>query len=197
MMLPYNVDEKKLLLPEYGRNIQRMLDHCLTIEDRNERTRCAMAISEIMATLFPAVLGENGDRRKIWDHINIMTGFNLDIDYPCDVLTLEEIKPEPEKIPYDKPLVKFRHYGRNIQDMIEVVAAMDNCVEKDQMIFLLANQMKKLLLINNPENSSDARVFEDIAIMTDGRIVIDPSNYRLNEYVDATPAASKVKKKKK
>jgi hypothetical protein len=195
-LIPYNVSEPQLLQPEYGRNIQRMIDHCVMIEDREERTRCAYSIADIMATLFPEVLGDGGNRQKIWDHINIMSRFELDIDFPCDVIKEEELKPEHKQIPYNGQIKRFRHYGKNIQSMIKKVGEMENCIEKDQLIFLIANQMKKLLLLNNPESATDAKVFADMAMLSDGGIQIDAANYRLNEYVENNPAA-KTKKKKK
>lgn len=194
-MIPYNVSQPQLTLPEYGRNIQKMIDHCLTIEDREKRTECAFAIADTMAKLFPSILGEGGNRQKIWDHINIMSKFKLDIDFPCEVVTPEELQPSREKIPYSTTLVRYRNYGKNLQEMVKIVADMENCVEKDQLIFLIANQMKKILLIQNPENATDSKVFEDIAILSEGRIQIDPSGYRLNEYLESTPAKEKKKKK--
>lgn len=198
MEITYNTSEPQLLLPEYGRNIQRMIDHCVMIEDKEERTRCAFAIADVMATLFPSIVGEKGDRQKIWDHINIMSRFELDIDFPCEVITKEELSPNPEKIPYNNTLTRYRHYGKNIQQMVREVAAMENCVEKDQIIFLIANQMKKLLISQNPEAVSDEKVFNDIAEISEGKIIINPENYRLNEYIDvAQTSSSKSKKKKK
>lgn len=194
--IPYNTSEKKLILPEYGRNIQRLIDHCVAIEDREERTRCAYAIADSMATLFPSALGENNDRRKIWDHINIMSGFNLDIDFPCEVLTKEQLDPEIANIPYNKNISRYRHYGKNIQQMIQNVAGMENCVEKDQLIFLIANQMKKLLITQNPEGVSDAKVFNDIYEISKGKIAIDGDNYRLNEYIGVATSPKSKKKKK-
>lgn len=195
-MIPYNVSEPKLALPEYGRNIQRMVDHCLTIEDREERTRCAHSIADVMATLFPTVVGEGGDRRKIWDHINIMSGFKLDIDFPCEVITPDKLNVTREKVPYSKGFFRYRNYGKSIQQMIKIVADMENSVEKDNMIFLLANQMKKVLLAVNPENSSDEKVFADIADISNGKIQIDPANYKLNSYVETETQSGKGKKKK-
>ncbi len=193
--IPYNVSQPQLKLPEYGRNIQRMIDHCVEIEDRDERTQCAYSIADVMATLFPSVVGEGGNRQKIWDHINIMSGFKLDIDFPCEVVTEEELKPTHAKLPYNSAFMRHRIYGKNIQDMILKVAGMENCVEKDQLIFLIANQMKKLLLFHNPENATDSKVFEDIANISEGKILIDASSYRLNEYVDNSNAKTKKKKK--
>ncbi len=196
MNIPYNVSEPQLILPEYGRNIQKLIDHCVMIEDREERTKCAYAIADVMAQLFPSVVGEGGNRQKIWDHINIMSRFELDIDFPYDVVTADQLKPSHAKIPYNNTLTRYRFYGNNLQSMIRSVADMENCVEKDQLIFLLANQMKKLLLINNPENATDQRVFEDIANISEGKILIDASNYRLNEYVDNSTVKGKKKKNK-
>lgn len=194
-MIPYNVSQPQLALPEYGRNIQKMIDHCMTIEDRKERTECAYSIAETMARLFPSILGEGGNRQKIWDHINIMSNFKLDIDFPCEVVTAEELQPSRVKIPYSTSLVRFRSYGKKLQEMIRIVAEMENCVEKDQLIFLIANQMKKILLTQNPENATDSKVFEDIATISEGRIMIDPAGYRLNEYLETAPAKEKKKKK--
>lgn len=193
--IPYNVSEPQLILPEYGRNIQKMIDHCVKIADRDERTRCAYSIADVMATLFPSVIGEGGNRQKIWDHINIMSGFKLDIDFPCDVVTEDQLQPSHSSLPYSNALTRYRNYGKNIQDMIKKVAVMENCVEKDQLIFLLANQMKKLLLFHNPENATDSKVFEDIANISEGKILIDASTYRLNEYVDNSTVKTKKKKK--
>lgn len=194
--LPYNTSEKKLILPEYGRNIQRLIDHCVAIEDRGERTRCAYAIADCMAVLFPSALGENNDHKKIWDHINIMSGFKLDIDFPCEVLTKEQLSPKIANIPYNSNISRYRHYGKNIQHMIQNVANMENCVEKDQLIFLIANQMKKLLITQNPEGVSDAKVYNDILEISKGLIAIDGENYHLNEYIGVA-APQKNKKKKK
>lgn len=195
-MIPYNVSETQLILPEYGRNIQKMIDHCVSIEDREQRTKCAHSIAETMATLFPSIVGEGGNRQKIWDHINIMSRFALDIDFPYDVITSEELKPDHTKIPYNSNLSRYRNYGKNLQEMIRKVAEMDNCIEKDHLIFLIANQMKKLLLLQNPENATDSKVFDDIAKISEGRIVIDPLTYRLNEYVETAVTKNKNKKKK-
>lgn len=194
--IPYNTSEKKLILPEYGRNIQRLIDHCVAIEDREERTRCAYAIAESMSALFPSALGDNDDMKKIWDHINIMSDFKLDIDFPCEVLTKEQLEPERSNVPYNSNISRFRVYGKNIQQMIRNVADMENCVEKDQLIFLIANQMKKLLITQNPEGVSDSKVFNDIYEISNGRIAINNENYRLNVYIGvATPQKNKKKKK--
>ena len=113
-MLTYNSLLKKLVLPEYGRNIQQMVDHCLTIEDRNERTRCAFTIVQNMANMFPQLRTEADYQHKLWDHLMIMSGFQLDVDFPFDDIIREEnLDTKPEPIPYELEPIKFRHYGKN------------------------------------------------------------------------------------
>lgn len=197
-MIEYNTSKPQLVMREYGRNIQQMIDYCLTIDDREERTDCAYAIADIMARLFNSNSANSSDvRQKVWDHINIMSGFALDIDFPCNVTDQETFHPRPERIPYRKGLNRFRHYGRNLQEMIISVAEMDNNVEKDRLIFLLANQMKKQLVSQNPEIASDLRVFNDIKDISGGRISINPENYRLNDYIGVVNPEQAKKKKKK
>lgn len=125
-----------------------------------------------------------------------MSDFKLDIDFPCEVVTPEKLVKKTEKIPYNSQIYRYRQYGKNIQSMIKTVADMENVVEKDQLIFLLANQMKKLLVFNNPESANDTRVFADIAEISEGKIRIDPKSYRLNDYIDNSPTNAKNKKKK-
>ncbi len=195
-MIPYNTGMEKLRIPEYGRNIQMMVDHCLTIEDREERTRCAHRIVETMAVLFPTMVGEGGDTHKFWDHLNIMSGFRLDIDFPYDVVKEEDVHPMPGTIPYGHQIRVRRHYGNNIQQMIDIVADMEEGDEKEDLIYLLATQMKKLLMIHIREGVTTRRVIEDLAVMSGGRIILDPS-YVLPEFAEVQqPALSKKKKKK-
>ena len=195
-MIEYNTALPKLEMREYGRHIQKLIDHCLTIEDREERTRCAYAIADVMMQLFPELKREE-DNRKVWDHINMISNFKLDIDFPCEVLKENELRPTPEKIPYSKKSDRFRVYGSNLVKMVKEIADMEGGVDKDRLIFLMANQMKKLLVNVNADSATDRRVFNDIKDISDGRIDINPESYRLNEYIGvASPQEGKKKKKK-
>lgn len=196
-MIKYNTQEKNLKLPEYGRHIQKMIDFCKGIEGREERNLCARKIASLIAVLFASDTPEKERMEKIWDHINLMAEFDLDIDFPVEVKTAEEMHPKPEKIPYQNAFNSFRHYGRNIQKMVHLVADMENGIEKDRMIFLVANQMKKLLVSQNPEIATDLRVFNDIKEISRGKIAINPENYRLNDYIGVASASEAGKKKKK
>lgn len=196
-MVEYNTALPQLHMREYGRHIQKLVDHCISVADREERTKCAYAVAEIMIQLFPELGAEGVNGRKVWDHINMMADFKLDIDFPCEVLKESEIKPAPGKIPYSKKHDRFRVYGSNLVRMIKEISAMPGGVDKDQLIFLVANQMKKLLVTVNADSATDRRVFNDIRDITGGAIDIDAETYRLNEYIGVENPQNGKKKKKK
>ncbi len=195
-MLTYNTQLKRLILPEYGRNIQQMVDHCLTIEDRGERTECAHAVVKAMGILFPA-LKDGDNNKKLWDHLVIMSNFELDVDFPCEVATAESFTSEPDAVPYPSTFIHFRHYGGIIERMIAKAAAMDEGEERDALIFYIANQMKKLMLQVNKDGVDDARIFRDLADYSRGKILLDPETVKLHKFkVMPAPANGKKKKKK-
>ena len=148
-MLPYNTDNAPIILPEFGRNVEGLVKHCCSIEDREERTRCAYALVDVMANLFPELVGEKGDKTQIWNQLNIMSQFSLDIDFPCEVITAELLHPLPDRIPYTASSMRYRHYGKNIEKMIGIVSEMEDGEEKDILISMIAHHMKKLMLTHN------------------------------------------------
>ena len=194
-MLTYNTQLKRLVLPEYGRNIQSMVDHCLTIEDRGERTACAFSIVKAMSILFPTLRGNDGDK-KFWDHIVLMSNFQLDVDFPCEVLTEEELASMPDKVPYPSNFIRYRHYGNIIERMIAKATAMPEGDERNALVMYIANQMKKLMLAVNKDGVDDARVFRDLAEYSHGAIRLDPNIVHLHEF-KAVPAPATGKKKRK
>lgn len=195
-MLTYNTQLKKLILPEYGRNIQQMVDHCLTIEDREERTACAYSIINSMGNLFPQLRDVDDFKHKLWDHLAIMSDFKLDIDYPCDIIRPENLETRPDRIDYQLSPIKMRHYGKSIELMIAKAATMEDNEERDALIRLIANHMKKLMLAVNPDGVDDAKIFKDLAMYSHGAIRLDPATYHLHEF-KAAPAPTTSKKKKK
>lgn len=197
-MIPYNTEMKRLVLPEFGRNVQGMVDYCMSLETKDERTECAHSVVKIMSSMFPELVGPDKDYTKIWDIINIISGFKLDIDFPCEVITEEKLNPKPEKIPYTSSSMRYRHYGKNIEKMIETVAEMEESEEKDHIISMIANHMKKLQLIHNKEGVDDAKILKDLREYSRGKIDLDPQTYLLHEFKDASqPVTQKNRKKKK
>ena len=195
-MLTYNTQLKKLILPEYGRNIQRMIDHCITIEDRDERSHCARSIIQAMGNLFPEVRDPENNNRKLWDHLVIMSDFKLDVDFPCDVIKAECLETMPDPVMRDATYIKYRHYGRMLPEMIAKAAEMEPGEEQDALVLYLANHMKKLMLAVNKDGVEDARIFRDLREMSDGRISLDPENVHLHQFMEAPSVTGKKKKKK-
>jgi hypothetical protein len=197
-MLRYNTQLKRLVLPEYGRNIQQMVNHCLTIADRAERTRCAYSIIASMSNLFPQLREENGYSHELWDHLAIMSDFKLDIDWPCEVIRPDDLVTTPAPLPHKtgKP-IRLRHYGRSIELMIAKASVMEPSPEREQLISMIANHMKKLSLAVNTDGVDDARIFKDLAEYSHGAIVLDPATYHLHQFKEAPAPTSGKKKKKK
>ncbi|MBJ2187446.1 MAG: DUF4290 domain-containing protein [Muribaculaceae bacterium] len=194
-MLTYNNHMKQLVLPEYGRNIQNMLDHCLTIEDKDERTRCARSIVDAMSILFPSQGDQKANRRKLWDHLAIMSDFKLDIDLPFELVKPEEFDKVPEPVALGSGHARRRVYGCHLELMVQEAAKMEPGEERDALVILLANHMKKLMLAVNPEGVDDEKIFSDLYEMTDGAIRLDPADVQLHEFKIA-PVPGKKKKKK-
>lgn len=197
-LIPYNTGMPKLKMAEYGRNIQNLVEFCVSIPDREERTRCAFAIADIMTTLFPSLRKDPNDRKKIWDHINIISDFKLDIDFPVPVVTQEEANPTPEPIPYSNSRdILFRYYGKHIQDMVQTVAEMEPSEEKDTLIGVIANHMKKLMLAHNKEAVSDHKVLRDLCFISNGKIDLLPGDIQLYDYQEVPIQKNQKQGKKK
>lgn len=196
-MLTYTNRLPRLILPEYGRNIQRMLDHCLTIEDREERTVCARTIVAAMDTLFPAQ-GEDHEehKRKLWDHLFIMSGFKLDVDVPFNHVQSDVFNDDPDHIEIaGTGYMPMRRYGATIARMIDVASTMEPGEARDELVYMIADHMKKIVVAFCRESVEDRRIFDDIRMLSHGAIVVDPEQIRLHEF-RALPAPSKKKKKK-
>lgn len=195
-MLTYKNQLKDLILPEYGRNIQNMVDHCLTIGDRAERTRCARSIVDAMSILFPPQGGDqNAYRRKLWDHMAIMSNFSLDVDLPFELLSSESMSGEPAPVSHGNHVIHRRHYGAVVEQAVRIAAGMPEGPERDELAFRLADHIKKLLLMVNPDGVDDIRVFSDLYDLSEGRIHLDPADVRLHDFRIIAPPTKKKRKK--
>ena len=166
-MMEYNTKQKRLPLPEYGRSVQKMVDHALTIEDRKERQQCAETIVRIMKSMFPDLPDHE---RKLWDHLAIMSDFKLDIDYPCEVIKPEEFHVAPEHLSYRNSEIRNRHYGRIVEEMIAHALTLEEGEEKSRFIELILIQMKKNYIAWNKDGVEDKRIIEDLRLYTKGAI---------------------------
>ena len=179
--MKYNTQQKRLALPEYGRNIQNMVDHCITISDREERKRCADTIINIMGNMFPHLRDVNDFKHILWDHLAIMSDFCLDIDYPYEVIKKEDLHICPQKMPYNTGRITYKHYGKHLESMIKRAMQYEDGEEKDYLISLLANHMKKSFLTWNKEVVDDRKIFKDLNDLSDGTISLSEDSHKLTE----------------
>ena len=182
--MKYNTEEQKLALPEYGRNIQNMVDYCLTIPDREERKRCATTIINIMGNMFPHLRDVHDFKHILWDHLAMMADFKLDIDYPYEIVKKENLYKRPPRLVYNRSRIRYRHYGKTLELMIRKATEFEPGAEKDQLIKLLATQMKKSFLTWNKETVDDRKIFKDLDELSAGKIVLDEEQHKLLESRD-------------
>lgn len=171
--MDYNSSRKKLVLPEYGRHIQQMVDHAVTIEDREERMRCAKTIIGIMGTMFPHLRDVLDFKHKLWDHLAIMADFKLDIDYPYEVPAPAMFQTKPAKVPYQTSKIRYMQYGRIVQELIEKAISHPDEAEKKLLIQLIAGHMKKSLMTYNKDAATDERVIDDLRHLSNGKLVLE------------------------
>lgn len=182
-----------LIMPEYGRNIQQMVDIALSIEDREERTKCAKSIIAIMGNLFPYLRDVNDFKHKLWDHLAIMSKFKLDIDCPYEMMKEDKLVTKPDTVPYHHPHIFFRHYGENIEKMIDMICKYPEGTERDKIALLIADQMKKSYTIWNKDNVEDEKIFKDLAYMSQGRIIFDAATTHLMDCHDIQQQKGNIK----
>ena len=178
--MKYNTQLTKLILPEYGRNIQNMVDYCVKLEDKEERTECAYSLIDIMGNMFPHLRNVTDFNHILWDHLAIMSDFKLDIDYPYEIIKKEDLIANPEEIEYSRPSMTYRHYGKLLERMINVAADMPEGEEKKQLVELLTSHMKQSYAQWNRE-VNDAAILEDLEELSDGKIKLNPNEYEIPE----------------
>ena len=170
--LLYNTERVKLYIPEYGRNVQKMVDYIKTIEDRQKRNEQARAVIKVMEILNPAVHLQDDYEHKLWDHLFIISGFDLDVDAPYPMPAPESMNEKPLPVEIQKKPVKATHYGRNIENMLEHIALQEDGPVKDAMIKTLATYMKQQYLIWNKDTVTDQTIFQDIERLSEGKVKV-------------------------
>ncbi|MBQ6378210.1 MAG: DUF4290 domain-containing protein [Prevotella sp.] len=193
--LDYNTQREKLVMPEYGREIQKMVDHAVSLTSKAERQKCAQAIVRMMETKVPQ-LRENADyRQTLWDHLYLMSHKELDIDWPFDVTAAENLHDKPQPIPLPKDHIRLRHYGKLIEELFEKLKTMPAGEERDMLTYYTANQMKRDLTTWGHGSMDDEKVANDLAYYTDGVIQLDLNTFKFEKFT-ATEESKKSKKKK-
>ena len=174
MEFDYNTSREKLIFPEYGRHVQQMVAHAMTIEDREERNRAARAIIAVMSTLNPQLRDVNDFKQKLWDHLAVISDFKLDVDSPFPMPEAARFQVKPDAVPYPQQQISRKHYGRIIEDLIAKVPEIENKHMREQLIVNIANQMKKSYLIWNRDSVTDEEIFQDLYELSGGQVTMDP-----------------------
>ena len=193
--LDYNTHREKLLMPEYGREIQKMVDYAVSLTDKQERQNCANEIIRMMETKVPELRSNADFEQMLWDHLFMMSHKQLDIDWPFDVSEAEKINNKPNAVPLPQESIRLRHYGKLIEELFEKLKEMPAGEERDVLVCYTANQMKRNLLTWGHGSMSDEKVADDLARYTDGVIQLDLSKVKLDKAAAAEEPKPKKKKK--
>lgn len=177
-MMEYNTQRKKLPMPEYGRGIQNMVDYALTLTDRAERQRCANTIISIMGNMFPHLRDVSDFGHKLWDHLAVMSNYQLDIDYPYEITPAEKLHARPKPMAYPMKRIRYRHYGYMLETFLHRIKDMEDGPKRDALVRLVANQMKQSLYTWNRDAMDDEKVIADLAYYTGGKVQLDLKTFR-------------------
>ena len=164
-----------------------MVDYALTIEDRRERQRCANTIIGIMGNMFPHLRDVPDFKHKLWDHLAIMSDFKLDIDYPYEIIRKDRLNTKPDSIPYPRTQIRYRHYGRTLEVLIQKACEMPEGDEKQNLVALICNHMKKDYMAWNKDTVEDQKIADDLEELSKGKLHMTPDivrlmNERINRY---------------
>ena len=189
--LEYNTEREHLIIPEYGRHMQKMINHAKTRETKEERNKLAKAIISVMGNMQPHLRDVPDFQHKLWDQLFIMANFELDVDSPFDKPTKELIEAKPEPLKYPQNFPKYRFYGNNIKTMIDVANTWDDGELKEALLYTIANHMKKCFLNWNKDTVEDAVIFSHLFELSGGNIDLR------NSKEDLTDATSLMRSKSK
>lgn len=178
--LEYNSERSTLIIPEYGRHVQKLVNHCVKLEDKEERERMANAIIDVMGNLQPHLRDVPDFKHKLWDQLFIMSKFQLEVDSPYEKLTQEETNVKPEPLSYPKSASKYKFYGNNIQTMIDVALSWEAGELREALILNIANHMKKCYLNWNKDTVDDAVIYDHLFDLSEGLIDLRNSDQELS-----------------
>jgi hypothetical protein len=168
--LEYNTERSHLIIPEYGRHFQKMVDHAVSIEDPVERNKVAQAIISVMGNLQPHLRDVPDFQHKLWDQLFIMSDFKLDVESPFPITSKEILRQRPEALEYPQNFPKYRFYGNNIKRMVDVAVEWEKGDKRSGLEYAIANHMKKCYLNWNKDVVDDSAIFKHLFELSDGRI---------------------------
>lgn len=179
--IEYNTERPKLIIPEYGRHIQKMVGQAIAIEDKEERNKVAKSIIAVMGNLNPHLRDVPDFQHMLWDQLFIISDFKLDVDSPFPIPSREELQERPEPLEYPQNHPKYRFYGNNIKRMIDVANSWEEGDKKEGLILTIANHMKKSFLNWNKDTVEDDVIFAHLYELSEGKINLKNSDEDLSD----------------
>lgn len=179
--LEYNSERNKLIIPEYGRHLQKMVEYAVSVEDDKKRNQIAKSIIAVMGNLNPHLRDVPDFQHKLWDQLFIISDFKLDVESPFPKPSKEMLEERPERMPYPQNFPKYRFYGNNIKRMIDVANSWEEGEKKEALIFTIANHMKKSYLNWNKDTVDDKAIFDHLKELSGGKIDLNKKDEDLSE----------------
>jgi hypothetical protein len=195
--MEYNSGRGPLIISEYGRNIQKMIEYTCTLKDKEERNQAAQVIVAVMGALNPHLRDITDFRHKLWDHLFIISDFKLDVDSPYPMPSAQTLKVKPKKVPYPSHKIRFKHYGRTMELMISELNKMEDGPSKKQLTLTLANFMKFEYLNWNRDTVEDHVIFEHLKELSKGEIILDENTQLQQTFEFTTKNAGLTKTQKR
>jgi hypothetical protein len=193
--LEYNAERPHLIIPEYGRHLQKLIEQAVALEDRDERNKAARYIITVMGSLNPHLRDVPDFQHKLWDQLFIMSDFKLDVDSPYPIPSKEMLAQKPERLGYPQNFPKYRFYGNNIKYMIDVANKWEDGEMKNALIMVIANHMKKSYLSWNKDTVTDEVIFEHLMELSGGTINLAKTNEELSNTTDLMRVNKKMSNK--
>jgi hypothetical protein len=178
--MEYNTTRGRLILPEYGRNVQNMIAHAMEIADRNERNRAAQAIIEVMGQLNPHLRDVDDFRHKLWTHLFVMSDFNLDVDSPYEIPKPEVLNEKPQLMDYPKSSIKYGHYGKYTQAILEESKNIEKPSDREYLKNTMANFMKKQYLSHNNDAVENNVIAQNLKELSKGELILENPDELVN-----------------
>ena len=189
--LAYNTEAPKMVIPEYGRNVQKMIDHAITLTDKEERNKCAKAIVQVMKQINQHIKDQEDVNQKLWSHLFIMSNFKLDIDFPYEKTDENKFNSKPDKVSYPKNDIKYGHYGKIMENLIDAAVAYPEGEEKKNLTIHIANLLKTSYLLWNRDTVADVVIIKNLEQLSNGKLTVSGDDLR-----DTSDILKQYKKKK-
>ncbi|NGM61352.1 DUF4290 domain-containing protein [Sphingobacterium sp. SGG-5] len=193
MNFDYNSTRPQLILAEYGRNVQNMVDYICTVPSKEERNRLAQVVIDMMGVLNPHLRDVSDFKHKLWDHLYIISDFKIDVDSPFPVPTKEEIRHKPEPIAYPQNRIRFKHYGHVVERMIQKALGMGQEEHRTKMAIAIANFMKMAYLTWNKDSVNDLQIIHDLSDLSGGVLRLPEDTVLTKLDFKTPPPGSRVK----